>query len=127
MTTDWTISSWQELAILVTIVAAVAGVGGGMIRSKLDKRSADDAASDRIIRLIETEADKKVEVVRTEFALIIANMELKHRDELTAMRMDFEGQLKSLRSEHDTYRCELAPVCSWRNKASAPPKDLLAT
>lgn len=127
MTTDWAISSWQELAILITIVAAIAGVGGGMIRSRLDKRSSDAAASDRLIRLVEEEATKKVEVVRTEFALIIANMELKHRDELTAMRTDFEGQLKALRSEHDTYRCELAPVCSWRNKATAPPRDLLAS
>lgn len=121
MTSDWAISSWQELAILVTIVAALAGVSGGVIKSRLDSKGAEQASSDRLIRLIETEADKRVEVVRTEFALTIANMELKHRDELTAMRTDFEKQLRSLKKEHDTYRCELAPICSWRNQKTPPP------
>lgn len=121
MTTDWAISSWQELAILVTIVAALAGVSGGVIKSRLDSKGAEQASSDRLIRLIETEADKRVEVVRTEFQLTIANMELKHQAELTAMRTDFEKQLKSLKKEHDTYRCELAPICTWRNKKTPPP------
>lgn len=121
MSTDWTISTWQELAVLITIVATVAGIGGGVIRSRIDSKSAEQASSDRLIRLIETEADKRVEVVRTEFQLTIANMELKHRDELTAMRSEFERQLATLKVQHDTYRCELAPVCSWRNKKLPPP------
>ena len=121
MTTDWAISSWQELAILVTIVAAIAGVSGGFIKSRLDSKTAEQASSDRLIRLIETEADKRVEVVRTEFQLKIAEMELNHRDQLTSMRNEFEKELRSLKKEHDTYRCELAPVCTWRNRKTTPP------
>lgn len=117
----WTITSWQELAVLIGIVSAIAGVSGGVIRSKLDRKSADAAQSDRIIRLVEVEADKRVEVVRTEFMLQIAQMQLEHQKQIADMRNDFEKQIKSLKKEHDTYRCELAPVCTWRNSKIAPP------
>lgn len=118
---NWTISSWQELAVLVAIVSAVAGVLGGVIKSRIDAKTASEAASDRLIRLIETEAEKKVEIVRTEFKLQIAELQLQHQSEIAAMRTDFEAQLKKLSKEHDTYRCELAPICGWRNKKTAPP------
>lgn len=117
----FTISSWQDLAIIIGIISAAAGVMGGFIRSKLDKKSSDAAASDRIIRLVEVEADKRVEVVRTEFKLQIAEMQLEHGRQIEAMRNDFEKQVKTLRKEHDTYRCELAPVCGWRNRKTVPP------
>lgn len=93
----FTISSWQELAVIVGIVSAVAGVIGGVIRSRLDKKSAEAAASDRLIRLIETEADKRVAVVRTEFELKMANLQLAHRQELEALRATFERELQELR------------------------------
>lgn len=118
---EWNISSWQELAIIVSIVAALAGVTGGVIKSRLDSKTVEQATSDRVIRLVEVEAEKRVEYVRTEFKLQIAEMQLEHRTQLEAMRTDFEKQLKTLRKEHDTYRCELAPVCGWRNKRTAPP------
>lgn len=121
VTTDWTITSWQELAIVVTIVAALAGVTGGIIKSRLDSKNAEQASSDRLIRLIEEEADKRVEVVRTEFKLQIAEMQLEHQKQMNTMRQDFEKQLKALRKEHDTYRCELAPICTWRNAKVPPP------
>lgn len=121
MVNSWFPTSWQDVALLVGIVATMAGVGGAMLRSRLDSKAAEAAASDRIIRLVEVEADKRVQVVRTEFELKIAQMELTHRDQLTAMRVDFEGQLAGLKAEHDRYRCELAPVCHWRNRKNPPP------
>lgn len=124
--TSFTVSSWQDLAIIVGIASAVAGVIGAMLRSALDKRKVETAASDRLIRLAEVEAEKRVEVVRTEFKLKLAELQLEHRTEIDAMRAEFDKQLKSLRKEHDTYRCELAPVCSWRNKKVAPPAPVVA-
>lgn len=119
--TTFTIGSWQDLAIIVGIASAMAGVIGGLVRARLDRKSAEAAASDRLLRLVETEAEKKVEVVRTEFKLQFAELQLSHQAELASMRADFDKQVKSLKREHDTYRCELAPVCSWRNKKIAPP------
>lgn len=119
--TGFTIDSWQQLAVLATIVATASGLLGSMVRSRLDARKANDDASDRIIRLVETEADKRVEIVRTEFKLQIAEMQLEHRDEITKLKTDFNKQLSTLKREHDTYRCELAPKCSWRNKTTPPP------
>jgi F0F1-type ATP synthase membrane subunit b/b' len=133
-TSGWTISSWQDVAILVGVLGTLFALLGGVVttaytnrKSKIEKQSADDAASDRLLRLVEQESEKKIEIVRTEFRLIIADMELKHRDELTAMRLDFEAQLKTLRKDNDTYRCELAPVCSWRNKKTPPPPAIRLT
>lgn len=117
----WDLNSWQDLAIIIGIVATIAGISGGFIRSRLDRKSAEQATGDRIIRLVQEEAEKRVEVVRTEFALQIAQMELKHRDELESMRADFEEQVAGLKKEHDTYRCEHAPVCSWRFSPKPPP------
>lgn len=127
MTTEgFTITSWQELAILISIVAAIAGVLGGVVKSQIDRRASDAAAQDRIIRLIEVEAEKRVEVVRTEFKLQIAEMQLAHRTEIDAMKSDFEKQLHSLKREHSTYRCELAPICAWRNSKTPPPPPVTA-
>lgn len=120
----FSITSWQELALTIGIVSAIAGVLGGLIKSRLDQKGADAAASDRLIRLIETEADKRVEVVRTEFKLQIAEMQLEHSKELAAVRAEFEKQVKALRKEHDAYRCEHAPVCSWRFKRTPPPAEV---
>lgn len=123
-----TINTWQDVAVLIAAVSAFFSIVGGVIATYLNRRKsnieqakANDDASDRLIRLIEQEADKKVEVVRTEFKLVIAELKLQHAKELTAMRQDFENQLNALRGEHDKYRCEHAIVCSWRFKASAPP------
>ena len=95
--TSFTVSSWQELAVIVGIFSAMAGVAGGVIRSRIDKKSAEAAASDRIIRLIEQEAEKRVEVVRTEFELKIVQMELAHKQQLDDMRVSFERELNELR------------------------------
>lgn len=125
ITSGFTLGSWQELAIIVGIVATISGVLGGMIKSKIDARASDAAASDRLIQLIEREADKRVEIVRTEFKLQIAEMQLEHRDQITKLKTDFNKQLGTLKREHDTYRCELAPVCSWRNRTTPPPANLV--
>ena len=121
MTNSFTISSWQDVAIFVGIVATLSGLIGAMLRSWLDKRSAETAVADRLIRLAEVEAEKRVEIVRTEFKLQIAELQLEHRTEIDKMRNEFEKSFRSLKKEHDTYRCELAPVCGWRNKKVAPP------
>lgn len=119
--TTFTVASWQDVAIIVGIAATLSGIIGAMLRSWLDRKNAETAASDRLIRLAEVEAEKRVEIVRTEFKLQIAEMALQHRTEIDSMRADFEKELKSLKKEHDTYRCELAPICSWRNKKTPPP------
>jgi hypothetical protein len=92
------ITSWEELALLISIVAAIAGVGGGMIKSGIDRKTAEASASDRIIRLIEQESEKRVEVVRTEFKLKIAEMQLEHRSELETVKADFEREIRELRN-----------------------------
>jgi hypothetical protein len=124
----FTIGSWQDVALVATIAATLTGVVASLgtnlynkHRAQIETQAADQAASDRLIRLIETEADKRVEIVRTEFKLQIAEMQLEHQRELTAMRTDFEKQVKALKKEHDAYRCEHAPVCTWRLKATPPP------
>lgn len=120
-TQGWTIASWQELAVIVSIVGALFALLGGMTKTWIDKRGADASAQDRIIRLVEVEAEKRVEVVRTEFKLQIAEMQLEHRNQIDAMRADFDKQLHALKREHNSTKCELAPICSWRNSKTPPP------
>lgn len=127
--TSWfQVNSWSDLAVIVGAGTAFFTILGGFItttfnrrKAQIDQGKADAEASDRLIRLIEQEADKRVEIVRTEFKLQIAEMQLEHAKQLTAMRQDFERQLKSLRGEHDKYRCEHALTCVWRFKATPPP------
>ncbi len=123
---NFSIASWSDVALLIGICSALAGITGGMIRSRLDRKSAEEASSDRLIRLIEAEAEKRVEIVRTEFKLQITEIQLEHRTQIDAMRSEFERELKSLKREHDTYRCELAPICAWRNKKTPPPAPFKA-
>lgn len=125
---DFTLQSWQDVAIFVGIVTAFSTLIGGLgatvfnrRKSLIDKKASDDAASDRIIVLVEKEAEKRVEVVRTEFALKIAEMELKHHSELTKVRTDFEAQLALLREEKDKFHCQHALTCVWRYRQSPPP------
>lgn len=127
MTPKLTINTWQDVAVLIAAVSAFFSIVGGVVATYLNRRKsnieqakADDDASDRLIRLIEKEADKRVEIVRTEFKLQIAEMQLEHAKQLTTVRQDFERQLKTLRLEHDKYRCEHALICGWRFKDTAP-------
>lgn len=124
----FTVTGWQDLAVLAGIVATVFGIGGSLLtnaynkhRTRIEQQQAEQASSDRLIRLIETEADKRVEIVRTEFKLQIAEIQLEHQKQITAMRADFEQQVKALKKERDAYRCEHAPVCTWRLKSTPPP------
>lgn len=117
----WSITSWQEVAVLVSIVGAVFALLGGLVKSYIDKRNSDASTQDRIIRLVEVEADKRVEIVRTEFKLQIAEMQLRHQKELTSMRNEFDRQLKAMKTEHDTFRCDHAPACAWRHLKTVPP------
>lgn len=106
-------------------VCAALGVIGTQFYNRLhaakESQAADDAASERLIALIEREADKRVEIVRTEFKLKLAELKLEHQAELNAVRSDFEKEVRELRSENDTYRCDNAPSCKERirNKAVA--------
>lgn len=123
MNNGFTVSSWQELAILIGIVASIAGALGVAGKSWLDKRASDAAATDRIIRLVEVEAEKRVEVVRTEFKLQIAEMQLTHREQMDSLKADFERRIKTLKNDH---ACELAPTCTWRNLKTPPPPPVAA-
>jgi hypothetical protein len=96
----FTITSWQELAVLVGIVSALAGVTGGIIRSRIDRKSAEASASDRIIRLIQQESDKRVQIVRTEFELKIAQMELGHRSQIEQMKSGFDKQIREIKRQY---------------------------
>lgn len=126
------VTSWSDIVLVVGGIAALStALGAGVSavytkhKAKLERAVADDNASDRIIRLIEVEAEKKVEIVRTEFKLEIAQIKLQHAEEIKAMREEFESQLKSLRAEHDTFRCEHAPKCSWRFAKTPPPATVI--
>ena len=115
------IDSWQDVLTLASVFGAVCaalGVIGTQFYNRLhaaqESQAADDAASERLIALIEREADKRVEIVRTEFKLKLAELKLEHQAELTAVRSDFDKQVRELRSENDTYRCDNAPSCEQR-------------
>lgn len=95
--TTFTLTSWTDVAIIVGIASTLAGLAGAMVKAKIDSKGAEAAASDRIIRLIEQEAEKRVQVVRTEFQLKIAEMELAHRSQLVEMKAEFEREIKGLR------------------------------
>lgn len=96
--TGFSLTSWTDVAILVGIASTLAAIAGGMIKSRLDRESSEAAASDRIIRLIEQEAEKRVQVVRTEFQLKIAQMELAHKQEFDEMKAAFEREIQELRN-----------------------------
>ena len=109
---DWSINSWQEAAVLISMTAAFVGALVALIRGRIDHETAEAAASDRIIRLIETEADKRVQVVRTEFELKIAEMQLAHKQEIEDLKELFERELQEIRdSQH--LACDV-PGCTGR-------------
>jgi len=90
---------------------------------KREQQAADDVASERLIKLIEREADKRVAIVRAEFELIIAKLKLEQLQkdvakaaELTAIRADFERQIAEIKQAGETYRCDVAPDCDLRHK-----------
>lgn len=110
---DFTIDSWGEVAIFVGLITATAGAIGAAItarytRSKqvLESQSADDAATDRLIRLIEQEAEKRVAIVRAEFELQIAEMKREHAREIAALTAKFESELDQVRRAHRSYYSE---------------------
>lgn len=111
------ITSWQELAIIVGVASTIAAIAGGLIRASIDRKTAEASASDRIIRLIEQEAEKRVEIVRTEFKLKIAEMELAHRSQLVEMKAEFEREIRELRNRG---RDCAAADCPNRNTGPIP-------
>lgn len=113
--------------MLVGLIAAVFGMVTGLRRAGLDKQAADDAQADRLIRLAEEEAEKRVSIVRTEFELKMAQSELTHRDEMKVLRDHLEGEIRTLRGDLTRYKCLLAPACTWRNGSVPPPANLLAS
>ena len=109
---DWVITGWQEVAIIAGIAATATGIMTSIIRGRIDSSHAEAAASDRIIRLIESEADKRVQIVRTEFELKIAQMELDHKRELDDLRAQFERELQEIRDSQHLV-CDV-PGCTGR-------------
>ena len=54
----------------------------------------DDILSDRINRLVQEEADKRIAVLNTNFELKMAESELEHQKQLTAVRIEFESKMR---------------------------------
>lgn len=127
---------WQDVAALVGIVATlftVLGIAGTQFytrrkdkrEDKLDERDQQEAeaqANARLIDLITQEADKRVEIVRAEFKVQLLERDMKHAEELTSMRRDFETQIATIRDNAELYRCDLAPTCKKRPGAVAEIK-----
>lgn len=109
---DWSINSWQEAAVVISMTAAFVGALVALIKGRIEHETAQAAASDRIIKLVETEAEKRVQVVRTEFELKIAEMQLAHRQEIEELKAQFERELQEIRESHHLV-CEV-PGCMGR-------------
>jgi len=114
------------LIAVASILSSILGVIGGQAlaarsdtrRDKREKRvikqqqqAADDVASDRLIKLIEREADKRVDIVRAEFALEIANLKLEHASELATLR----AEIATVRRDAEVFRCDVAQGCAHRH------------
>lgn len=103
-----TINSWADVTAALAIVGALCTALGVLVsaaytrrKGSIEQRSADDVAQDRLIKLIEREAEKRVQIVRLEFEAEIAKMRLAHAQELAKVRVDFEQQLAELRLEQN--------------------------
>lgn len=108
------VKALTDLGLLLAALATAAGVWWGVARNRRDHIEADDAAQERLLKLIEEEADKRVQIVRTEFELAIAMMRLDHANELTKMRADFERQIATVKADGERYRCDVAERCDGR-------------
>lgn len=97
-----------DLAVALGVVVALFGLWWGLLRNRRDGKTADDAAQDRLLKLIEEEAEKRVKLVRTDLELKIAEQELEHQREMRSMRREFEDRLSAMRRDLETYRCDNA-------------------
>lgn len=113
------------LIALASVVSAFLGMAGTLFYERRKNRRAqqaqDDENSERLIGLIQREADKRVEIVRADFKVQLLEQSAKHAEELNAMRRDFEEQLatrdkriEELASTVDAYGCDDAPACKIR-------------
>lgn len=103
---DLTVDTWNEISVIAALFTAlmgaasiVAGITYNRLKSRIDAQSADDAASDRIIKLVEQEAEKRVQIVRIEFELKIAQMQAEHAQQIADLRKDYEHRLGVLQAE----------------------------
>lgn len=101
-----TINSWADVTAALAVVGALCTALGVFVsaaytrrKGSIEQRSADDVAQDRLIKLIEQEAEKRVQIVRLEFEAEIAKMRIAHARELAKVREDFEAQLAEVRRE----------------------------
>lgn len=107
-TVGLTINSWADVTAALAVVGGVCAALGVLVsaaytrrKGGIEQRSADDNAQDRLIKLIEQEAEKRVQIVRLEFEAEIAKMRIAHARELAKVRVDFERQLAELRLEQN--------------------------
>ncbi|NTW29452.1 MAG: hypothetical protein HGA39_08850 [Coriobacteriia bacterium] len=124
------------------VIGILVGIGGfataiGSLvwagrKAAVEKQAADDAASERLIRLVEREAEKKVSVVRLELEVQLKQQEVNHLKELEKMRAEhrrerdsmresLERQISDLRGELEEYRCFNAPTCETRRRKISDP------
>jgi hypothetical protein len=99
------LNAWYVLAAVIAAVFTALGVMGTQWYNHRTAKDAedvadrhrareDDALSDRINRLVQEEADKRIAVIKTDFELKIIRAEVRHQDQLTSMRLEFETKLK---------------------------------
>ena len=120
--------NWDDTVTLVGIVgvlsAALSSLGTQFYSRRRDSRekrvikreqqAADDIASDRLIRLAEEVADKRVAVMRVDFELIIANLKLEQLAKDAAKERELaelRAQIAAIRQDAEKYHCDLAPAC----------------
>jgi hypothetical protein len=78
------------------------------------KEDSEQEANDRLIKLIQREADKKVDVVKTEFELRSLRMQASYSKQLTQVRKALERKIAELVEDNRMYRCVFAPTCTER-------------
>lgn len=102
---DFTVDNWDEVALIVGVLSAIMGVCFGFVwnalKHRLESRAADDAAHDRLIKLVETEAEKRIAVVRVDFELKIANMQAEHSQQIARMQAEHDKQIRDLHREYE--------------------------
>lgn len=102
---DFTIDNWNEVALIVGVMTGVTGAFFGIIwnllKHKVESRAADDAAQDRLIKLVETEAEKRIAVVRVDFELKIAHMQAEHSQQIARMQSEHDKQIRDLHREYE--------------------------
>lgn len=114
----------MEISSIISVALAIVTIIGSLATARhtirKDRREqeiahmatveADDRASDRIVKLAETEAEKRVAVVKTEMQLEINQLKLEYTQEISGLK----DRLIDFGRERERYYCYAAPTCAER-------------